>query len=56
LVDRGTVARGRATGLDPILALAAADAGTFLAKSRDLIWTGPTGTNVMDLVLGLKLL
>lgn len=55
LVDRDTVARGRATGLDPVRALAAADAGTFLARSRDLIWTGPTGTNVMDLVLGLKL-
>ena len=34
--------------------LAAADAGTFLADSGDLISTGPTGTNVMDLVIALK--
>ncbi len=34
--------------------LAAADAGTFLANAGDLISTGPTGTNVMDLVIALK--
>jgi hydroxypyruvate reductase len=34
--------------------LAAADAGTLLEASGDLIITGPTGTNVMDLVVGLK--
>mgnify|MGYP000712387375 CR=1 FL=1 len=34
--------------------LVRADAGRFLAASGDLIHTGPTGTNVMDLVLGLK--
>ena len=55
LVDGGTVARGRARGLDPETALAAADAGSFLAVSGDLVRTGPTGTNVMDLVLGLRL-
>ena len=31
-----------------------ADAGRFLEASGDLIATGPTGTNVMDLVIGLK--
>jgi hydroxypyruvate reductase len=31
-----------------------ADAGTFLAASGDLIQTGPTGTNVMDVILGLR--
>jgi glycerate 2-kinase len=35
-------------------ALAAADAGNFLAASGDLIQTGATGTNVMDLMLGLR--
>lgn len=54
LVDRETLTRGRSAGLDPVRALAGADAGTFLAESGDLIRTGPTGTNVMDLVLGLK--
>lgn len=34
--------------------LAAADAGTFLAKAGDLISTGATGTNVMDIVIALK--
>jgi hydroxypyruvate reductase len=32
-----------------------ADAGSFLQASDDLIHTGPTGTNVMDLILGLKI-
>ena len=34
--------------------LSAADAGTFLAEAGDLISTGPTGTNVMDIVIALK--
>ena len=54
LVDGGTLTRGEAHGLNAVLSLANADAGTFLAASDDLIQTGPTGTNVMDLVLGLK--
>ena len=32
-----------------------ADSGTALAASGDLVHTGPTGTNVGDLVIGLKL-
>jgi hypothetical protein len=32
-----------------------ADSGTALGASGDLIHTGPTGTNVGDLVIGLKL-
>ena len=54
LVDGETVARGKIHGLDAGAALAKADAGTFLEASGDLIHTGPTGTNVMDLILGLK--
>lgn len=54
LVDGGTLARGTARGLDPGTALACADAGSFLQASGDLIKTGPTGTNVMDMMLGLK--
>jgi hydroxypyruvate reductase len=54
LVDGGTVARGEAAGLDARDCLARADAGTFLEASGDLITTGPTGTNVMDLVLLYK--
>ena len=54
IVDAGTVARGVAAGLDPERCLHAADAGTFLEASGDLVHTGPTGTNVMDLVVALK--
>ncbi|HHC71822.1 MAG TPA: DUF4147 domain-containing protein [Thiotrichales bacterium] len=52
-VDGDTVARGVAAGMVPEEALAHADAGTFLQASGDLIETGPTGTNVMDLMFGL---
>ena len=54
IVDAGTVARGVAAGSDAERCLRAADAGTFLEASGDLVHTGPTGTNVMDLVVALK--
>ncbi|MGH8427957.1 MAG: DUF4147 domain-containing protein [Gammaproteobacteria bacterium] len=53
-VDGGTVVRGRGQGLDPEHALATADAGSFLAASGDLVYTGPTGTHVNDLLIALK--
>jgi hydroxypyruvate reductase len=53
LVDGGTIARGEQAGLDARQFLARADAGSFLEASGDLIQTGPTGTNVMDIMLGL---
>jgi glycerate 2-kinase len=55
LVDGETLQRGEAEGFSCAMALANADSGTFLAASGDLIETGPTGSNVMDLVLGWKL-
>lgn len=55
LVDGGTLRRGRNEGLDPDESLSRADAGTFLEASGDLVCTGPTGTNVMDLVMALKI-
>ncbi len=54
VVDGETLRRGQQAGLDADDCLARADAGTFLAASSDLIDTGPTGTNVMDLMLGLR--
>ena len=54
LVDGGTIARGIAAGLDPDRCLRGADAGTFLEASGDLVQTGPTGTNVLDLVVALQ--
>ena len=55
LVDGCTLARGAEAGLDAQRYLARADSGRYLAATGDLINTGPTGTNVMDLVLGLRL-
>jgi len=54
LVDGGTVARGELDGLSITDCLRRADAGSFLEASGDLVTTGPTGTNVMDVVIGLK--
>lgn len=55
LVDGETITRGSLAGLDAEKALAEANAGVFLAASGDVVRTGPTGTNVMDLVIGLKI-
>lgn len=54
LIDGSTVERGELDGLDAADCLRQADAGTFLEASGDLVTTGPTGTNVTDLVIGLK--
>jgi glycerate 2-kinase len=54
MVDPGTVSRASAHGLDARQCLNAADAGSFLAASGDLLITGPTGTNVTDIVIAFK--
>lgn len=54
LVDGATIERGEAEYGSADAALTRADAGRFLEMSGDLIQTGPTGTNVMDLMLGLR--
>ena len=52
VVDDRTAARARAAGLAPAAAfVAASDTRNFLGPLGDLIVTGPTGTNVVDLVL-----
>jgi hydroxypyruvate reductase len=53
LVDAGTVARGRAAGLDPRRALEDNDAYGFLAAAGDLVVSGPTNTNLLDLYICL---
>ncbi len=55
LVDGGSKRRGELEGLSLRRSLDKADSGSFLEVSGDLVETGPTGSNVMDLVLGLKL-
>jgi glycerate 2-kinase len=54
LVDGATLERARDAGLTAAASLARADSGTLLKASGDLIRTGPTGTNVMDLILGWR--
>jgi len=49
--DGGTVARGTAAGVDARGALADNDAHGFFVREGGCFVTGPTGTNVMDLVL-----
>ncbi len=55
LVDGGTCARAASAGLDVEDCLRRADSGAALAAAGDLVHTGPTGTNVGDLIVGLKL-
>lgn len=51
LVDGTTTTRLRAQGVDPVAALAANDSGSALAAVGDALVTGPTGTNVADVVV-----
>ena len=51
IVDGGTAARARALGLDPLAALANNDAYPLLDAVGALLRTGPTGTNVNDLLV-----
>ncbi len=55
LVDADTCARITLAQLDADECLRQADSARALAASGDLVHTGPTGTNVGDLVIGLKL-
>jgi len=55
LVDGTTIERGELAGLDARACLETADAGRFLEASGDLIQTGPTGSNVTDVIFCLKL-
>ena len=52
-VDGSTIARARARGLDPQDFLRRHDSYPLLDALGDLHRTGPTGTNVMDLAIGL---
>ena len=54
LIDGATVERGETRGLNAEDCLRRADAGAFLEASGDLVTTGPTGTNVMDLMIGFS--
>lgn len=49
VVTDSTLARVKTLGLDPLAYLDDNDSYTFFARLGDLVVTGPTGTNVMDL-------
>jgi hydroxypyruvate reductase len=53
LVDGNSVGKARATGLDALTYLANNDAYNFFQRSKELLKTGPTNTNVNDLTLFL---
>ena len=50
IADGGVAGRGRALGFDPEAYLRGHNAYPFLAATHDLLLTGPTQTNVNDLV------
>ena len=54
IVDAGSVARGTAAGADARRALADNDAYGFLRASDDLLVSGPTRTNLLDLYLAVR--
>jgi hydroxypyruvate reductase len=55
IVDAGTVERADLGGCDVERACREFDSGMALEVAGDLVHTGPTGTNVGDLLIGLKL-
>lgn len=54
LIDGGSLERAAGEGYAAGDCLSRADAGSLLEAAGDLISTGPTGTNVNDLVIGLR--
>jgi glycerate 2-kinase len=51
LIDGCTAQLARQRGLDPVAALERNDSHAILNVTEDLLWTGPTKTNVADVVL-----
>lgn len=54
MVDGGSLRRGELDGIDASECLAGFRSHNFLAGSGDLLHTGPSGTNVMDVVLAFR--
>jgi glycerate-2-kinase len=53
-VDGESIRRAAAAGVDAHATLAATDSHRLLAATGDLVVTGPTGTNVADVVVALR--
>ncbi len=54
IASRETIQRARALGVDPASALENNDSATFFQQVGGLVITGPTGTNVNDLYVGIR--
>jgi glycerate 2-kinase len=54
IVDARTIERAELAGVDVERAWREFDSGTALEAAGDLVHTGPTGTNVGDLLIGLR--
>jgi hydroxypyruvate reductase len=54
VIDARTVERAELAGCDVERAFREFDSGMALEAAEDLVYTGPTGTNVGDLLIGLK--
>ncbi len=54
MVDSGTIERAELAGVDVERAFRDFDSGTALEAAGDLVHTGPTGTNVGDVLIGIK--
>lgn len=54
IIDGRSIERGEQQGVSAEECLRNADAGSFLAVSGDLVSTGPTGSNVMDIIIAIK--
>ena len=55
IADAATAQRARSAGVDPDLALATNDSATVFEVSGGAVATGPTGTNVNDLYLAVRI-
>ncbi len=54
IVDGETIKKGNHAGLSSQDFISRADSGTYLEKVNAILHTGPTGTNVMDLIIAIK--
>ena len=54
VIDQGSLSRAGRSGLDPHAYLEANDAYGFFEQTGDLVVTGPSGTNVMDVTILIR--
>ncbi len=55
IADPETVPRGRSIGVEPATSLANSDSATYFRKAGGLVVTGPSGTNVNDVYIAVRI-